>query len=263
MGEEKTDLEILLETITEHATELENQIHTKNKKLTSYVLEVEKVTAAAAAVENDCFQPESLNQVADRSDELGQLARVFQQMAEQVKAREDALRIAKENYYSIFENALEGIFQSTPDGHYINVNPAMARIYGFDSPSQMMADVKAIRNQMYLDADRRVQFQQLIAQSGQVQGFEYQSRRYDGTVIWIEEHTRAVTDANGEVLYYEGIIQDITRQKQEAEDLKRQLQELQIEIDQQKRQRDVAEITQSDYFQELQAVAEDWRFEDD
>lgn len=87
---------------------------------------------------------------------------------------------------------------------------------------------------------------------GQVKGFEYQVYRRDGSIIWVEEHTRAVCNSNGKLLYYEGILQDITQRKQLEAELKRQLQELQIEIDQQKREQEVTKITQSNYFQHIQ-----------
>lgn len=89
---DRSDLEILVETITEHSTELENRIYAQNQQMQSYLAEVERVTAAAAAVEDDCFESASLDSVAERSDELGQLARVFQRMFEQVKSRERELR---------------------------------------------------------------------------------------------------------------------------------------------------------------------------
>ena len=89
---ERSDLEIMVETITEHSTDLENRIYAQNQQMQSYLVEVERVTAAAAAVESDRFESASLDPVAARSDELGQLARVFQRMFEQVKSRERELR---------------------------------------------------------------------------------------------------------------------------------------------------------------------------
>jgi PAS domain S-box-containing protein len=179
------------------------------------------------------------------------------------KQAEEALRIAEENYRSIFENALEGIFQSTPDGHYICVNPAMARIHGYESPEEMMASIKEIERQVYVDPNYRHKFKRLIEQRGKVKNFEYQIYHKDGSVIWVEEDTRAVCDAAGRLLYYEGIVRDITQRKQEEDTLKRQVEELQIEIDQQKRVHQVAAITQADYFQDLQAELKNLRFEDD
>ena len=98
-----------------------------------------------------------------------------------------------------------------------------------------------------------------MAEHGQLKNWEYRAYRKDGSIVWVEEDTRAVRDTTGKLLYYEGIIQEITQRKQEEEALKRQVEELQIEIDQQKRSREVAQITQTDYFQELQAAVENLR----
>lgn len=89
---DKADLEILLETITEHSTNLENEIYGKNEILLKYLKQVEKITMAAAAIEKGTFEIESLNEVAARDDELGQLARVFQNMVKQIKEREEKLK---------------------------------------------------------------------------------------------------------------------------------------------------------------------------
>jgi hypothetical protein len=88
---------------------------------------------------------------------------------------------------------------------------------------------------------------------GEVKGLQYQVYRRDGQPIWVEENTRAVHDADGCLLYFEGFIVDITDRKREEQALRSQLQALRIEIDQQKRQRDVTQIIQTDYFQQLQA----------
>jgi PAS domain S-box-containing protein len=168
---------------------------------------------------------------------------------------EEALRIAEENYRSIFENALEGIFQATPDGHYISVNPAMARIYGYDSPEEMIATVTKI-SRLYVDPSHQDEFERLMESKGEVKNLEYQVYRKDGSIVWVEEDTRAVRDRSGNLLYYEGLIQDISQRKRQEDELRRQLQELRVEIDHQKRQQDVAKIIQSDYFQELKENTE-------
>lgn len=210
--------------------------------------------------------------VGDRTHYYLMAARKYQQgnaavtvgidITERKKA-EEALRIAEENYRSIFENALEGIFQSSVDGHFISVNPAMAQIYGYDSPQEMLDRVTAIATQIYVNPDDQQEFKRRLQRDGQVKNFEYQVYQKDGRIIWIEEDTRSVRDSQGNILYYEGIIQDISQRKRDEEDLKRQIQELKIEIDQQKREKDVAEITESDYFKELQMTAESLRFDDD
>uniref|UniRef100_B8HKF9 histidine kinase n=1 Tax=Cyanothece sp. (strain PCC 7425 / ATCC 29141) TaxID=395961 RepID=B8HKF9_CYAP4 len=169
------------------------------------------------------------------------------------KQAEEALRIAEENYRSIFENALEGIFQSSPAGRYINVNPALAAIYGYSSPAEMITSITNIEEQLYVDPEKRLEFQQLLSAQGTAQDFEYRSYCKDGSVIWVQVDARVVRDNEGNLLYYEGIVQDISEQKLREEALKRQLEELRIEIDQKKREQDVALLTQDSYFQELQA----------
>jgi len=179
------------------------------------------------------------------------------------KQAEEALRLAEENYRSIFENALEGIFQSTPDGRFISVNPAMARIHGYASPTAMMEAVTEIGHQIYVDPNSRDDLRRLLNEQGEVTGFEYQVYRQNGNIIWVCESARAARDANGQILYYEGIVKDVTQQKLQEAALKRQVEELRIEIDHAKRAQQVAEIIQTDYFQQLQAEAENLRFEED
>ncbi|MFM6157873.1 MAG: PAS domain-containing protein, partial [Sphaerospermopsis kisseleviana] len=170
------------------------------------------------------------------------------------KQAEEALRIAEENYRSIFENALDGIFQCQIDGHFISVNPAMARIYGYDSPTEMIANIEEDNIQIYVDPNCRAEFTRLIEENGRVKDLEYQIYHRDGSIIWVQENTRAVCDAEGNVLYYEGILQDISDRKRREDDLKRQLAELKIEIDHKKREQEVALIIKSGYFQELQTA---------
>ncbi|MFB2917686.1 AAA family ATPase [Aerosakkonema funiforme] len=185
-------------------------------------------------------------------------ARLYQTLI----AKNEELRIAEENYRSIFENALEGIFQATPSGRYISVNPAMARTYGYDSPDEMIASIGNIGSEIYVDSSSLDEFYHLMQSQGKVKDFEYRAYRKDGGIIWVQEDARAVRDGDGNVLYFEGIIQDVTERRRKEEDLQRQLQELRIEIDQQKRQQEVAAITQSDYFQEIQAEAGDLELDD-
>ncbi|MBE9066765.1 PAS domain S-box protein [Leptolyngbya cf. ectocarpi LEGE 11479] len=184
--------------------------------------------------------------------EIDTLAHSFNKMTRQLQQSFEALRIAEENYRSIFENALEGIFQSSPAGHFINVNPALANIYGYASPQEMLNSITDIGSQLYVDPERRADFQEKIDQQDSITGFQYQCYCKDGSVIWTQIHARAVRAFDGQVLYYEGIVQDITERKRREDELKRQLAELKIEIDQQQRQEEVATLTASSYFQEVQ-----------
>ncbi len=129
------------------------------------------------------------------------------------KERIDALRQAEAKYRGIFENAVEGIFQSTPDGRYLTANRALARMYGFDTAEQLMAEVTDIAGQLYVDPARRTTFRALLAARDTVSGFQSEIRRRDGSRAWISEHARAVRDADGQLLYYEGTVEDITARK--------------------------------------------------
>jgi len=118
-----------------------------------------------------------------------------------------------ERYSSIVENAIEGIFQSTPDGHYLLVNPALAHMYGYATPAELMDSVRDISKSIYVDDAMRLEFRRLIERDGFVNGLEYQVYRKDRAIIWISEQARVVRDQNGQVAYYEGFIQNITARK--------------------------------------------------
>ncbi|MGA2101692.1 MAG: PAS domain S-box protein, partial [Candidatus Sulfotelmatobacter sp.] len=140
------------------------------------------------------------------------------------KRAELALREAEEKYRGIFENAVEGIYQSTPDGKYISANPALARMLGFHSPEELIETSNA-HPMEYLDPEKRVEFQALMKKHGRVHGFQYQLRRCDDTLLWVSENAHAVRDAGGNVLYYEGTVEDITRHRELEEQL-RQMQKI-------------------------------------
>ena len=131
-----------------------------------------------------------------------------------------ALVKEKENYYGLFDHLVEGIFRTSPDGNYLLANVALARIYGYDSPVELMANIKDIANRLYVDAGRREEFVRLMQESDTLSGFESRIYRKDGTIIWIAENCRAVRDGQGKLLYYEGTVEDITRQRQVEEALK-------------------------------------------
>lgn len=140
------------------------------------------------------------------------------------KLAEEALRFAEEKYRSIFENAVEGIFQSSPDGRYLSANPSLARIYGYESASHLIHSVRDISREVYVDADTRDRFLERMERDGSVSGFEARARRRDGSVIWISENARVVRGSDGRVLYFEGTVEDISARR-EAEDALRTSQE--------------------------------------
>jgi PAS domain S-box-containing protein len=124
-------------------------------------------------------------------------------------------------YRSIVEHAIEGIFQTTPDGRYLLANPALAEIYGYESTDELKGNVQEIARQLYVDPARRPEFIRLMNQNDAVWGFESQIYRKDGTVIWISENVRVIRNADGEVQYYEGTVEDITARKQAEAELRR------------------------------------------
>jgi PAS domain S-box-containing protein len=126
------------------------------------------------------------------------------------KQAEAALVQAEEKYRRIFENALEGIFQTATDGKLISANPALAQIYGYDSPEELIASVNDIERQLYVEPNRRQEFLALMEKYGTLSEFESEVYRRDGSIIWISEDARTVFDARGEVLYYQGFAEDIT-----------------------------------------------------
>ena len=131
-----------------------------------------------------------------------------------LKQAEQEIRAAEEKYRKIFENAIEGIFQTSVEGRYINANPALAHIYGYGTPENLMASVRDIGGQIYVDPDRRTEFAERMEREGSVSDFVSQVHRKNGEIIWISEHARCVRDDKGQVLYYEGAIEDITSRKE-------------------------------------------------
>jgi two-component system, cell cycle sensor histidine kinase and response regulator CckA len=134
------------------------------------------------------------------------------------KSAERAQRVAEERLRTLFENAIEGIFQTTAEGRYLSANPALARLFGYSSPAEMMASIENIGNQLYADPWRREEFKRIMEEQDHVEGFEYELIRRDGKRVWINENAHAVRDEQGKLLYYEGTVEDITERKRaEAE----------------------------------------------
>jgi len=126
---------------------------------------------------------------------------------------EQALRHTEERYRSIFENAIEGIFQTNSTGQYLVVNPALARIYGYNSPEELIYALNNIQEQLYVAPERRQEFVDAMAAHGNVHNFESLVYRKDRTTIWISENARTVYDEVGNLQYYEGTVEDITERK--------------------------------------------------
>jgi len=137
------------------------------------------------------------------------------------KQAEEALRHAEEQYRSIFNNAVNGIFRTSPDGELLVANPAAARIFGYDSPDESV-EARSNVAQLYVDPRRRGELIRFLQQHGFVNGFEFEAYRKDGSRVWISQNTRVIRSPSGEVLYFEGFFQDVTDRKQAEEALNAQ-----------------------------------------
>lgn len=136
---------------------------------------------------------------------------------------ESALRSAEEKYRSIFENASEGIYQSTIEGQYLSVNPALAKLYGYDSPKEFISSVNDIATEIYIDPNHRQVLIDRVTSHGSVIDYESQVRDRFGNFLWISENMRAVRGEDGQILYYEGSVNNITQRKLAEADLCQQI----------------------------------------
>jgi PAS domain S-box-containing protein len=163
--------------------------------------------------------------------ELGELARSFDDMAASLAQRTELLRQAEEKYRSLFENAQEGIFRCTPEGRFLDVNPAMARMLGYDTPSELMAAVTDIDRDIYVDPGDHARNVRLLEARGHVTDLEVKCKRRDGSVGYGLISMRAVRDASGGLAALEGVAADITEKRHTSEVLRRQHEQLQGILD--------------------------------
>ena len=150
--------------------------------------------------------------VKSEAGEILEVVLTHEDITDRMRAEEERQR-AEENYRSIFENAVEGIFQTTPDGRFLTANPAMARMLGYGSPEELLATVGDIGGQLYVEPERRTEIRRLLGSQDIVSGFEIAMRRKDGGVVWVSVTARVIRDADGEPTGYEGTMEDITERR--------------------------------------------------
>ena len=146
------------------------------------------------------------------------LAHLTTRWAERQRS-ELAVRQAQEKYREIFENATEGIFQALPDGRLVTANPALARMLGAGSPAELLATQAPFDGWLTIEPDRRRELLRLLAEDGAVQGFECELRPGESSTQWIAATIRAVRDAEGAVVRYEGSLQDVSERKRSEEQI--------------------------------------------
>jgi two-component system cell cycle sensor histidine kinase/response regulator CckA len=130
----------------------------------------------------------------------------------QQKRNEAALKEAEQKYRHIFEKAILGIFQSTPQGRFVSVNESLARMLCYDSPADMIDTIRDIELQFYVDSKRRQEFKQQLEANDVLQGFELEIYRKDRSKMWVSANVRAIRE-NGQIVCYEGSLEDISQRK--------------------------------------------------
>lgn len=153
------------------------------------------------------------HQVRARTMELRQANEKLEHHIIELRETENALRQSEEKYRSIFENSVMGIFRTTPDGRYLSVNPAGARMWGYASPEEMVQSITDMGRQIYVDPRDRERFKDVMEKNGYVEGFEAEFFTKDGSKIWASMNARAVRDDSGTMLYYEATSENITKRK--------------------------------------------------
>jgi PAS domain S-box-containing protein len=161
-----------------------------------------------------------LRQTMEYAQRLADVNADLQETLAESERRLEALRLAEQRYRRIFDNAVEGIFQTSPGGRFLTANPAVARMLGFASPDELVAEVTDLARQVHVTPESRAEFERLLHEHGHVRRFECQVYRKDGGIIWVSLTARAVRDGRGGVRYYEGMAEDITERKRAEEALR-------------------------------------------
>lgn len=131
--------------------------------------------------------------------------------------RADAeLRKSEDRYRTLFDNMMDGIYRSTHEGRFVDVNPAMVKMFGYASREEMMA--VDIKNDLYFAPEERGSH---VLDTGREETEVYRMRRKDGSEIWVEDHGHYIHDEQGNILYHEGMLRDVTLRRQSEEELHR------------------------------------------
>ena len=142
---------------------------------------------------------------------------VLRDVTERRKA-EQAIRGSEAKYRTLVENVLDGVYQTTPDGEILTANPALARMLGYESEADLL--LLNAEKDLYIDMEERREYLAILSKGGRVKNAEFKLRRKDGQIVVVLENARAVRNKQGEVLYYEGTLTDITELKNAQEALR-------------------------------------------
>lgn len=147
---------------------------------------------------------------------------VLEGFIEDITARRELqqrMQEAELRYRSIFENSVVGMFQTSIDGHYLAANQALALLYKYDTPAELMADIADISTRLYVEPKRREEFKRLMQSQGRLFNFESEIYCRDGSRIWIAESAHAVQGPDGEILFYQGTVENVTERRQQQSEL--------------------------------------------
>ncbi|MGB8168971.1 MAG: PAS domain S-box protein [Chthoniobacteraceae bacterium] len=187
--------------LKEHALQVEHRLFATQERVASTFLNLEYLVAATLLV----LVLGAAIYFRERAGREHRIVEEKERLLEQV-------REAELKYRSIFDNAVEGVFQTTPDGRFITANQALAAMYGYTSPEELIEKLTDISTQFYVDPAQREALFEALKQSDVVSNFECEMLRVDGRTIWVRENVRAVRDAAGQLLYLEGTVEDISNQ---------------------------------------------------
>jgi len=150
---------------------------------------------------------------------------LLQRVAENTRKRVTA---GEASYRAFFDHAVEGIFRTTPEGHYLAVNQALADIYGYGTPEALITGLTDIGVQLYVEQKRRDEFRMLMQSNDVVTHFVSEIYHRSGRRIWISENARAVRDWSGALLCYEGTVEDVTEKFEQDRALRVALRQAEI-----------------------------------
>jgi PAS domain S-box-containing protein len=172
----------------------------------------------AVAIENAWLFEQAQEEIAERVRAEAELRKYQEHLEELVEERTAELRESEERYRTLFDGVPVGLYRTTPAGQVMDVNLAFVQMVGYPDRETLLAVNTAT---FYVDPEEQVRWRALMEREGVVRDFEVRNRRYDGTVIWLNNTARAVKDEQGQVLYYEGSIEDITERKRAEAELRK------------------------------------------
>ncbi|RJP94144.1 MAG: response regulator [Desulfobacteraceae bacterium] len=173
----------------------------------------------------------SAQKAQDLARETNRVNLKLQTEVSERKRMYNAMLNSEKKYRGIFENAQEGIFRAGPHNRFIDVNPSMASILGYDSPADMVESIKDIGKQLFATEMDRQQFFLMLQKNDEVNHFECQLKRKDGRLIWGSLQAISFRNQVDKLLYIEGLVEDITERKLAEDKLKEAYKQMEKRVE--------------------------------